>query len=52
MFIKINNTHYFVITDGKSAKQITDEVITRMDKPFVSNSEYDRIYQKVKTQLY
>lgn len=51
MFIKVENTNYFIIPDGKSISQIYYELISRMDKYKFTKTEKRYIMSQIKEQV-
>lgn len=51
MFIKINDTNYFVIPDGKSVGDIYNEIFGRMGKTYITSQEKREMLSAIKKQL-
>lgn len=51
MFIRIKGINYFVIPEEKSVQEIYEEIFTRMDSSFISNTEKRKIVYQIKKQL-
>jgi len=51
MFFRINDTNYYVITDGKNVLQIFEEIFGRMDQRFISYTEKQKIIRSIARQL-
>jgi hypothetical protein len=51
MFIKINDTNFFIIPDNKTPNQMVTEIFLRMNKPFLSNRERSDILEQVLKQI-
>jgi hypothetical protein len=51
MFFHINDTNYFVITDGKNANQIFDEIYPRMNLTYISYNDKTKILASIARQL-
>lgn len=51
MFIKINNTNYFVDTRKKSVHDIYEEIFSRMNKTFISLEEKRHIISEICKQM-
>ena len=51
MFIKIDNTNFFIIPDNKTPNQIVTEIFHRMDKQFLSKRDRSDILEQVLKQI-
>lgn len=51
MFIKIDNTNFFIIPDNKTPNDIVTEIFQRMNKQFISKRERSYILEQVLKQL-
>jgi hypothetical protein len=53
MFVKVDKTNYFVNTDGYNGNEISitneivEEIISRMDVKFLSNTEKEKLKIKI-----
>lgn len=50
MFIKIGTVNYFIITEGKSAQQVFDELYPRMNK-VLSYTEKQKTIASIARQM-
>lgn len=51
MFFRIDDTNYYVITDGKNVLQIFEEIFGRMDRSFISYTEKQKMISSITRQL-
>jgi hypothetical protein len=53
MFVKVDKTNYFVNTDGYNGNEVSitneivEEIISRMDVKFLSNTEKEKLKIKI-----
>ena len=50
MFIRIDDTNYFVITEGKSTQDIYREIFSRMNTNKISAKKRREIIHQIKNQ--
>lgn len=50
MFIKIDDTNYYVITEGKSIQDIYQEIFSRMNTNKISAKKRREIIHEIKKQ--
>lgn len=51
MFIKIDKVNYFILTEGKSAMEIYQEIFSRMSDKKITQKKMREILSEIKKQV-